>query len=211
MPLPIIANTLRVACSGPTASGTTWANVLHFRKVSGAIDEAARVALRDALVTLYGVGYGVGARGLLNWAPSGTRLTLVVMTLLDGQAASVQYTVNVGGQGTTDPLPAEVAFVLSLRTALRGRRNRGRLYVPQQAEETNDSAGRPNATITAEYPSAANAFRSSLTPLNWEWVVASYGKYDGPVEKRWNAYATPITNISADGYWDTQRRRGLPR
>lgn len=211
MELPVITNVVRTAVSGLGPNGQQWANILHFRRTSGVLDVASLPSLRDHIVSLYNVSYGAGQWQLLFGSPISVTLGQISFTPLDGTSASTVYTVSGAGTQTGDALPAEVAIVLSLRTALRGRRNRGRLYIPCLAEAVCDAVGQPTTNAVSGYAAQANTFRTTITPSGWEWVVASYGGPQPNGTRRWTPYATAISTVTCDRYFDSQRRRGLPR
>lgn len=209
MPLPVINNVVRVAVRGTTQQGSPWVNVLHFRKTSGAIDDAALTALNTELNKLYGgPAYSGSTYWLLFNCNQYTLCYDATYTRLDGTSASVIKALTAAGSGTSNSMPPEVSVCVTLRTATRGRRYRGRLYLPPFVA----SAANPNGSVVGSSMTGIVAqfagFRTALTGINWEQVIASYGKgsLNGqPVT--WTPFATAVTDVSVDAYFDVQRRR----
>lgn len=105
--------------------------------------------------------------------------------------------------GSADPLPTEVALVLSFQgdkmAGVPQSQRRGRIFLPFLAEGHNGSDGRPNSAIVSALATAGdNLLTASTSAPTWTWLVYS-------------AVApgyTVITNGWVDNEWDTQRRRG---
>lgn len=198
MPLPIIANTVRVAIEGKLEQGTAWANIIHCRNTTGAPSLASISTLLDEVDKLYtGPSYGGGATFWSGSTTNGCVLDTISGTVLDGVTATVVKTVNQAGANTADPLPAGVALVITHRTGTRGRRFRGRTYIGGLGEDFNTATGFPDATAIGLYVSQWTQFRTALAAINWEFVVASYVA----------SVATSVVSSTADARWDSQRRR----
>ena len=103
----------------------------------------------------------------------------------------------VGTVSATTQLPPEVAIVASLRTAGRGPRNRGRMYLPLNAA-TNSSGLVGSAAQT----SVVNATKSLAENL----VGAIPGGYVSVVHQAGLTYST-VTKVQCGNHWDAQRRR----
>jgi hypothetical protein len=196
MPLPVIADTMRVAVQGTTTGGHHWANILHFRK-TGAITFPAAIAILDPLLlSHYTVVSGAGQtwRAL---APTTSALTEFRYTPLDGTSATTVNTHAVAGLSASDPLPASVAIVITLRTGTRGRSYRGRVYQGPNCEADN-TAGAPLAVNIAAIAVQWNRFiTAALAGSGVSLVVASYHL----------STATDVLTCTVDSRWDTQRRR----
>jgi hypothetical protein len=120
----------------------------------------------------------------------------------------------IAGNGTGSPLPDEVAAVATLRTALTGQQNRGRMYFPNW----NTLALGAGNTIA---PDAVNSLQSFINniPVHYtangiEMAIGhfhrlSYTGSTGRVHPERPAGTVPVTQIVVrDNHWDTQRRRG---
>ena len=196
MPLPVIADTMRVAVRGHAGNGHMWANILHFRK-TGALTYAGAIAILDPLLYAQYHDNNGGGSAWRALAHTGASVQDFVYTPLDGSSASTIISHAFAGISGGDALPASMAIVVTLRTALRGRSYRGRVYCGPHIESDNDSSGNPVAAlITAESVQWTN-FLTALAGSGVSLVVASY----------LHASAENVTSVSVDGRWDTQRRR----
>lgn len=114
--------------------------------------------------------------------------------LQDARTDSADTNVGVAAGSA---LPADVALVISLRTALANRRGRGRFYLPQPAASQVTTAGR----VLADFITDLGA---SLTAAWGGYNTAS----DFPVVySRASRNFTPITSFDIGNLYDTQRRR----
>jgi hypothetical protein len=99
----------------------------------------------------------------------------VSVTPLDGSSATlvsaVSGTIWAGGQGG-DFIP-QAATLVSLRSALRGARNRGRLFLPFLAESAQ-SNGTVFSTVLGLMQTAWSSFVTSLASSSTDLVIASY-------------------------------------
>jgi len=124
----------------------------------------------------------------------------------------VQTGSPVAGTGAGDPLPNEVAAVVTLRTQFAGKSFRGRVYISGANEAQNDAAGHiATAFNTAcvnfmdEVESAMGTQGITLSVLSRPtWLnlapPADTQSYAGGVE--------PVTSKTArDVIWDSQRSR----
>lgn len=119
------------------------------------------------------------------------------------------------GTGSGSALPDEVAVALTLRTALAGRANRGRSYVPNW----NTSAlGAGNVVAAGAVTALSNWGATYLTALSangYTLVIgqkarAAYMGSTGTNHPARPAGSVPVTQvICRDNHWDTQKRRGL--
>ena len=104
----------------------------------------------------------------------------------------------VPGTGAGNPLPNEVAAVVTLRTALAGRSYRGRAYFSGFIVGENSATG----SIVAGLNTALVTFMTNVqTDLSASGITLA-------VLSRTHLSATPVTLIQTrDSEWDTQRRR----
>jgi len=173
-----------------------WTNILHFRKTSILTFTGAIAILDPLLLAQYHDNNGGGSawRAL---AHTGASVQDFVYTPLDGTSASTVIAHAFNGVSGGDPLPASMAIVVTLRTALRGKSHRGRVYAGPHIESDNDGSGNPAAAlITAEAVQWTN-FLTALSGSGVTLVVASY----------LHSTAENVTSVSVDTRWDTQRRR----
>ena len=107
--------------------------------------------------------------------------------------------------------------MMTLRTNIRGRRYRGRIYLPQPASGSTiiGNDGKLSATILTAVPTQAQGLQTALQAIQWSIVVASYGKslvkdpndkYD-KIEVTWSPFATDVSTFTMDGVLDVMRNR----
>lgn len=196
MPLPVIANTLRVAIEGHLSNGHSWANVLHFRK-TGVLTYAGAIAILDPILDAHlATSAGAGA----SWASLADNLSSVEQiryTPLDGTTATVVESHVIPGAESAHALPANVALVITLRTGVRGRSFRGRVYQAPFVEAYNDDDGGPSSVLVAAVQAQWEELLAALVGSGLTLVVASYEL----------VVATDVASVTVDGRWDTQRRR----
>lgn len=120
-----------------------------------------------------------------------------------------QVSLNGAGVGTggATALPKQTAGIISLLSDFRGKKYRGRQYVPFAAEDHNTASGFPTAAYqislialgstlvaTQTIPSVPPADTIDFIPIIWDGVSPS-------------AFAD-ITSFIQRDRWGTQRRRG---
>lgn len=187
MPLPVIADTYRVALEWTGPGGLRAVNVLHL--TAAASDPAGVWSDLDASVTA----------SMWNHTTSAVAVTRVVITKLDGSTASfIAAPTGAKWAGSTAAGDLEVApsAIVSLRTALRGPRNRGRLYLPFPAE-ANVANGLLNSAVVTGMNTAWSTFRVAIATAGSPMTVASYV----------GATATAVLTATAESQLATQRRR----
>jgi hypothetical protein len=200
MALPVIADTIRVSVEGLTSQGHRWANVLHFRK-TGAITFAAAIAILDPLLlSHYNVASGAGLAMRTFW-PTTSSLQLFRYTPLDGVSASTVTSHVFAGLDAAEAMAPSLCCVVTLRTALRGRTHRGRVYQGPFTESQNNFGSINTAFVTGTVTQWTN-FRTALTGSGVSLVVAHYPTPTTPAPS-----AEDVTSFSSDTKWDTQRRR----
>jgi hypothetical protein len=108
------------------------------------------------------------------------------------------------GTHGTSSLPNGVAIVVTERTALRGRNYRGRIYIPGiDIADRNDSISL-NTTALGNLMTQVQWLLTAANTAGAIWSVVSHFLNKAP---RGTAINTPITAVSADNYFDSQRRR----
>jgi hypothetical protein len=196
MPLPVIADVIRVGADFVCPNGHKAANILHFRK-TGALSFPAAIALLDPKVLgLYTTALGGGIPWTQN-VPSPGALQPFTYTPLDGSSATTVISHSNAGGSAAEALPASTALVVTLRTATRGRSFRGRVYWGPWNEAANGPGGVPTAANVTGAAAQWAGFVTSLVGTGLSLVVASYKL----------ATATDVATTTVDSRWDTQRRR----
>lgn len=104
----------------------------------------------------------------------------------------------VPGTGAGNPLPNEVAAVVTLRTALAGRSYRGRAYFSGFIVGENSATGSIVAGLNTALVTFVTNVQTDLAASGITMAVLSRTHLSG----------TPVTLIQTrDSEWDTQRRR----
>jgi hypothetical protein len=210
MPLPVIPGAVRITCAGVVAGGGRWSNTWHARRVDLGSSTGVEQA---ALATEFGIFYG-GAIMPLCAAP--TAIQTVELTPLDGTSGAIVFPTPVVGSSSDGALPPEVASVITIRTAARGRRARGRVYLPAFSKGHITTPGLLDSTTIGVIQVAVAALMVGAGVAGWEMGVASYGKSrkvdftvtpHRVVETVWDPFFTPMTLGTVDDRLDVQRHR----
>jgi hypothetical protein len=206
-PLPTISGIHRVAFSWrASASGPYAANVMHFHSAS--VDPDGLKTALDANVST------------AMWLAVATTTVCYQLTItpLDGSSATRLYAVTgskwAGNNVSSSIIPAS-SVVVSLKTAQRGRRYRGRLYIPFAIEEVVQGGSVTGSVSAAQ--AAWDAFRTAMATASYPIHVASYGRslvktggHGGPITYTpvsWSPFSTPVTSTTVEQVLGTQRRR----
>lgn len=206
-PLPTIDGIHRVAFSWRASlSGPFAANVMHFHGASS--DPDGCKAAIDANVT----------SGMWPGVPTTCSVYQLAITPLDGSSATRLYPVTGAkwaGTATASGISPASAVVVSLKTAKRGRRYRGRVYLPF-IDESAIAGGSLSVTPTAAQ-TAWDTFRSAMATSLWPLHIASYGRSfhksggkGAPITLTpvsWSAFSEPVTSCGVEQVLGTQRRR----
>jgi hypothetical protein len=199
IPLPVIANTFRCAFEWTVFGGQkSPANVMHFTGAAPAATPSDLVGALESSVSA----------GMWSLVSSDASVTSLAITPLDGTSPTSTFNTSGGakwaGSATGGNIP-QVAAVVSLKTLLRGRENRGRVYLPLLGEG-KVQGGIILATDATSTQNAWNTFRTSMaaaSPHAFSFVVASYDrKHSGA-----SAHATPVASVFVSTFTATQRRR----
>jgi hypothetical protein len=179
-------------------SGQRWVNVYHFLFTGGGAPATSDfTALTAKLLKLYtGAAYAGGQKVSQHW-PAATTLDDVTYTPLDGTSTSTIQGFGVAGAEAAEALPSEVALCMTLRTAIRGRSYRGRVFLGGFTEVLNTAGGIVLGADLAGIILQFEGFRADVLTINWEMVVASYKL----------GVANTVTSITANNKWDVQRGR----
>jgi hypothetical protein len=114
-----------------------------------------------------------------------------------------------------DVLPGQNSMLVSVHTGKKGRRSRGRFYVPG-VSETSSINGRIIAPQLTALNALAEGIQTQFTGsgnANWELVVYSPASppyvAPPPPKLKLDTISTPVNNLIADSLVVTQRRRRL--
>jgi len=126
---------------------------------------------------------------------------------IDPPPASDRF-ISTQGQGpgaaASPVMSTQTAGVISLRTGIAGRRNRGRTYVPFPSEGANEANGKPNATYLVDLGALG-------TQLAGVQVIAPGGGNSCNLvpqvySRTFDSFRT-ISSYLVRTEWGTQRRR----
>ncbi len=135
---------------------------------------------------------------------------------------------SVAGSFAGDPLPPQIAGVLTKQTALRGRSGRGRMYLCGMSEDASTNGAPTNPALVAmanlcailKVPFIGGGTGRTFTPCVVSLKAYAVDSVDPPVPPNLNPTPHPppiiprggdITTMVADVIWGTQRRRTFGR
>lgn len=104
---------------------------------------------------------------------------------------------SMAGQSGGEPGGAQVSMLIRKSTALGGRKNRGRVYIPAIPEEFIDVGGVLDTTVVSTFQGVWDAWAADL----------AVGGLEACVEHSDGSTPTPITAFTVMGVVATQRRR----
>jgi hypothetical protein len=114
------------------------------------------------------------------------------------------FASNFGMANAGSFLPQNCAFLVHKRTALGGRRHRGRMYLPGVNEALVDNKGLMSSTAIGGVNAAAAQFLNLIVAVDGiERMVILHTTSLGPVQ----VTPTPVTLLQLDPVLGTQRRR----
>jgi len=184
-------------------------NVLHGIVAGGFINSQAHAnALGSAVLARF------GSSGLQALCATTTQMLGVgirdLRTPNEGEFPSVA--AAVAGTGAGNPMPNEVAAVVTLRTAKAGKSYRGRAYFSGAIVGENTAAGQ----IVGAFNTALAAFMTGVqTDMGTEGIVLAvlsrprYANLVPPLDvQTYPGHIEAVTTIlTRDIRWDSQRRR----
>jgi hypothetical protein len=190
MPLPVIANTYRVAMMMVGVEGALpphTVNVIHVRTTME--DEEGIAA------TIFSSSAAREAN-LYAFQPTNYSLVDITVTKLDGTSGGVAVS-GAGGSGQqSDDWVPQGAVVISLSTGGRGPQARGRIYLGP-CSEGQQTAGVLYQPTADSCLSGWQGFQDDLASDNCELVVASYR----------HSVARSVSSIALHPLLRTMRRR----
>lgn len=185
--LPVIADIIRCTISRSDGAGRTANNVLHFE--SAGYDEGALMTALNANVD----------RAMWDCVWDGYTVITINLLPLDGVSATHTFTPDTPldwtGEATGDQIP-QVAGILKLRTGVRGRSQRGRLYLGACGESIVSQGFLASGTRD-EMELKWNTFQNDMHTDGFDQVVASYTL----------GTALPVSSSVMELACGTQRRR----
>lgn len=136
-------------------------------------------------------------------------IALNTITVVNQESANAPSSVLVvsppiAGTPTAGSLPNNASMCVTLRTALRGRNYRGRMYLAGNTNTQIDSSITFVLSTVTNILNGLIALKTAIEALGAVWVVVSKYLNHSP---RAAGLKTPITALAADTYIDSQRRR----
>lgn len=181
-PPPVIPNTLKAVLRWGPGNSVAVINRLHFH--SATVDVAGLDTFLNSNLT----------SGMFDCMSNVRTLNSYGITPLDGTTAEQEFPgPGIHGSGSGQDSPAS-AGVVSLRTATRGPRGRGRVYLGPVTED-NMSNGSLSDRTTVQ--SAWDTFLAAAAAASFPVVVASYKHLD----------THTVLHALVDNELGTQRRR----
>lgn len=221
----VIPNCVQIRILGNVGSNGCI-NVLHARKLPTlAVDQTLANSVGTAIKNAWTTNIGPLSNG---------NAALVRVGVRDLSNANQPEFLDTGatavGTGTGDLMPAQVASVVTLKTALSGKSFRGRVYVWGFIETQNAAGGDAAGTVATGAVNYITAIKNGLSPLSLFLCVASRPSFgsvttklttfnDGTTESevvgRENARSGGTSDVtliqSRNAAWETQRSRNNGR
>lgn len=209
----VIPLAVQVVLNWTVAGGRSGHNVLYGKTPAV---PAPTVAMAQALFA----GMTTGALWTAMATHLASTLTINSVSVMSVHAANQPVFVSTGsavaGANATLALPAEMALCVTLRTALRGRSNRGRIFIPNYSV---DQVGAGSIVVPLAVTDTAAWANNFITLFSGQGMTLSIGQqeraaYTSPITgtafAHRDAQTVPVTSLVVrDNHWDSQRRRGL--
>lgn len=177
-PLPVIGGTVRCSVEGLVATNRAWANVVHCRFSGGASYPSAAdiTALHGVLGRLWtGTAYASGTAWLTKCMNNVVTQQIRYYVLNGTATPQLIALVGAGSSSTGTSSPSEVAACLTIRTAKRGRRYRGRIYLPAPHSSQINTNGNFNQIMVDGILAQYDGMIGAMSGISWEFGVATYG------------------------------------
>jgi len=202
--LPVVENAWQMVLHQTGPSDSSYENVFGIVVPDGPLTQEVADNLADALATIL-----TDLAGSIEVAFSWTGITVTDLRTTDGPQFDSTSSFPVAGGVDNDPLPANVAGLVSWYTSRRGRSFRGRTYIvgfPENASNANHMDSPAHGALS----DFADAMVDFILPLG---IISRYWSGpdgDAPGSLRDPGIITTVTSQVTHDLWKTQRRR-LPR
>jgi hypothetical protein len=191
MALPVIADVFRCVFEQHIQATTDIVNVFHVRSTTLTTAEVADELVTNTLSSSW------GSQRHNSWGVD--KLLVTPLGFLGPTEERDMELVGAGSSGQA--LPHQCAMVMTLRTAVRSRRARGRQYLAGWAENATSSSD-GSTWVAATRAGAQVGFELWIEELATAGVFLSVASYVA-------AEARDVTNVQAQEDVFTQRRRVL--
>lgn len=213
----VIPNCVSMLLSWSLANGKRASNAMHFSNpASAVIDEALADTINNAFIA--------DARFTTWMSRVGSECSYLGLALKDLSVANNAFhgstAAAVPGNYPVDPvtLPPEVAFVVTERTNLGGRENRGRVYLPGVSRNLCTTGAVADPTVVADAPDLLNALGDAVAgagtfaiciaqPARQSYTSPDTGRV---IPARDANFIDVVAFSSRDNIFDSQRRRSQP-
>ena len=217
----VVNNAVQITLGFAVNASTTMVNVLAAIKTGTVVvDQTLANALGSSIKSAW-------TSNLAPRCPSITALNTVGVRDLSSPNLPlfVDAGASVAGTGTGDSLPGGNACVVSLKTALSGRRFRGRVYIGGFTETENLTSGTISTLVQSSAAAFVTAIDGALSSHTMRLAVLSRPAFATTITKTVTdsagnsnvvthnrpARAGAITQVQSisvrNGIWDSQRRR----
>lgn len=174
-------------------------NVRHWQVVNKAGTGATIAQFMDAINTVFRTDY----LAVLNANAEYRGVTCQRVYPLPADNEVFQSDPDIGAVAG-DPLPRQTCGLISLRTGIAGKRNRGRVYIPFPSEADSNATPAPSATYITRLGTLGGLFTTAVA-----WGTAPNTNQAVPViYHRDNHTVVPLQSFLVRSAWATQRRRG---
>lgn len=208
----IIPQAAQIVLYWALPDGKTGHNVLYGR-YSGTFNGS--VAQANAILTALTTGAAWTALQPFLHTSLGFNGVSIRNVAVADQPVTISTGPGVAGTGAI-ALPSEVAAVVTLRTALVGRANRGRMFVPGWVAAATAAGDIIAPTAVTALQNWSNTIIGALSPSGYTLVIGQRQRaaYTSPITGRQFGPRPPntvtVTSLQVrDNHWDSQRRRGL--
>jgi len=180
-----------------TCEGSIKEKVTSFGIHSADLDQPTPDIVADDVRSAFsGSGRPFNAASMLNeWTFEG----VVVTQTIDGLPVIGALLDPIHGTAAADPPPSNVALLIKKQTALGGRKNRGRMYVPP--------AGVSQSALDASGNFKSGEQAGQQTKYDGAFGALETGDYVMFLFHSDSTAPTPITGFSVESQVATQRRR----
>lgn len=189
----------KLSIVGEYGLGQEFVNTFHYKQLADPADppaEALAIAFRDACIPTY----------LDLLLDSSEVIQLEVRQVTGGLAAFDLAIAEFGTNSGVDQLPPQVSPLVSWRTGLAGRRNRGRTYLPAPPENVQDAGA-----LTSGFVSSITTWANTTLLLTIEdvetWQHVVYGAPCPSCTPPRSENIVNITSFLVRNDLRTQRRR----
>lgn len=182
-------------------------NVLHYKDVAAVSQNLSNddvaVIMAAAVTSFWNtVGTG-GSAALRTYYDSGQPSSVFVKNLNKDTIEASRPTTASPGSDASQQLPAEVAEVIGLGTALGGRSYQGRVYLPPASESVNN-VGLILAAFATDAKAAFDSWLRRFAGNNLDTNEMDLCVYSRKLD-----VATLVTTTRVNSTFDSQRGRGL--